>query len=717
MPPWLVGGLLGVQALAGSPASGASPGSPADDTRWLERPQDPAVLAWAEERGEALDAWLDEASVTRAEGWLQRERARGRTRVYRLLAYRESLRLWQSWRVEDPDAPPDERRYLHELHVQRPGEALPGRILEHPEFDAFGPICGWTLSPDGARVAWGRRDPATQDVPDRRAARRRAQRAPCHLVVDDLTNGTQVAWEPGAARAVDFGGAGHEDTLLVAERVLGGTVLRRHAVDGAVLDTLWRGPGRGQAGVLPDGRETLWRWRRGRRTPMRLATLTPDGPVDLDLPRGSYAYVGQDDAQGLWLHTDHPRRGGERLRRVVVVGETPGDPSTWVEHHVDEETVRWTAVRLQGDTLVAVEDRDGAAHLVEIDVADGTRHEPMDTAFLWATLRSSREGVLLLEAMRADGRRSTWVREESGDYGLLRDDAPQGRSLVTLTTEAPSADGTPIPLSVVHQPGVTPDGDRAAWIHVYGGFGVGSRASAPSTQRPWLEAGGIVVTVHARGGDERGDAWHDAAKKEHLARTFEDVEAAADWLVDAGWSRPERIAVGGMSNGGLTAMACVGRHPEKFGAAFSVAGVHDLVEARRYGHWWPWEYGRPRHPVQGPVLRANSPLHAAPTAPLPPVLVVTGSDDPTVTPSHAYKLVDAWSRLPGGPVHLDRWSYPSHAHHYGRRKRAAVDEAMDEDEAIRDQARIVAFLAQAVGLELPAPPAVPDAEAQAPPSP
>ena len=155
-----------------------------------------------------------------------------------------------------------------------------------------------------------------------------------------------------------------------------------------------------------------------------------------------------------------------------------------------------------------------------------------------------------------------------------------------------------------------------------------------------------------------------------------------------------RVAIEGTSNGGLTVAAAVARDPSAFGAVIANAGVHDLLRARRFGRWWPEEYGRLKDPEQAAVLRAESPVHRVPAGPLPPVLITTGQADPIVAPAHSYKLAAAWQDLPGGPVLLvvDPWGS-----HGGDPKTVADWEMEDADHL---SAQKLAFLSRALEVEL-----------------
>ncbi len=262
------------------------------------------------------------------------------------------------------------------------------------------------------------------------------------------------------------------------------------------------------------------------------------------------------------------------------------------------------------------------------------------------------------------------------------------------TVWLPTPDGE-VAVSLVHRADVEPDGDVDLWLHVYGGFGISQWAGLGAADELFLAAGGVVGWVHARGGRERGEAWHTSAQRGGLPRTIDDVDAASAGLVARGWGAEGRVVLSGSSNGGLTVAAALARAPDRYGAAIIHAGVLDLLRGPRWeGYWWPKEYGRPRG-SQREVLAAMSPRHHPPHR-LPPTLVVTGAHDPVVPPRHSYTLAAAWDAVPGGPLLLRVDEVGSH----GGRPR-------DRDDAQRGALRApvadtAAFVLRA--LDLPVPP-------------
>ena len=130
-----------------------------------------------------------------------------------------------------------------------------------------------------------------------------------------------------------------------------------------------------------------------------------------------------------------------------------------------------------------------------------------------------------------------------------------------LETEATSADGTRVPLSIVYRRDIQLDGRSRAIITAYGGYGFMSAPSFQPGMLQWVRAGGVWAVAHVRGGGELGEDWHQAGQGMRKVRGVEDLVACARELAKRGYTAPPRTALMGSSMGALLIGGAIARFP------------------------------------------------------------------------------------------------------------------------------------------------------------
>jgi prolyl oligopeptidase len=219
-------------------------------------------------------------------------------------------------------------------------------------------------------------------------------------------------------------------------------------------------------------------------------------------------------------------------------------------------------------------------------------------------------------------------------------------------------DGTLIPMWISHKRGLVLDGSNPTYLTAYGGFNVALAPAFASENLAWLELGGIYAVAHVRGGGEYGRAWHQAAIRRCKQTSFDDCIAAAEWLIARCYTSPARLAIGGQSNGGLTAAACLTQRPELFGAAVLHSAVLDMLRFDRLGMGRDWrcEYGSPADPLDLAALVGYSPLHnIRPGTRYPPSLIITSQCDEIVGAAHSRMFAAALQDAQAGAAPLLLW--------------------------------------------------------------
>jgi prolyl oligopeptidase len=208
----------------------------------------------------------------------------------------------------------------------------------------------------------------------------------------------------------------------------------------------------------------------------------------------------------------------------------------------------------------------------------------------------------------------------------------------------PSADGTLIPMTLIYKKGLKLYGKNPTYLYGYGGFNNALTPEYSNTVITWAELGGIYAVANLRGGGEFGRPWHDAGRRENKQNVFDDFHAAAQWLIDQGYTNPQRLAAGGGSNGGLLVGAAIAQRPELFAAAVPEVGVMDMLRFHLFtvGAGGIYDYGSSAFKAGFKELIKYSPLHnLKPGSIYPATLVMTGDHDDRVVPAHSYKFTAA----------------------------------------------------------------------------
>jgi len=224
----------------------------------------------------------------------------------------------------------------------------------------------------------------------------------------------------------------------------------------------------------------------------------------------------------------------------------------------------------------------------------------------------------------------------------LRSTSPVSFADIEVRREfATSKDGTKIPLNIVFRKGMKRDGQNPTLLYGYGGYGISMSPNFDFTRRVWFDRGGIYVVANIRGGGEFGEDWHKAGNLTKKQNVFDDFAAAGEYLIKEKYTRPEKLAIQGGSNGGLLMGLMITQHPDLFRAVVSSVGIYDMlrVELAPNGAFNVTEFGTVKDPDQFKALYAYSPYHhIVDGTKYPSVLMMTGANDGRVAPYHSRKM-------------------------------------------------------------------------------
>jgi len=204
-----------------------------------------------------------------------------------------------------------------------------------------------------------------------------------------------------------------------------------------------------------------------------------------------------------------------------------------------------------------------------------------------------------------------------------------------------SADGTMIPLSLIHAKNLAHDGNHPTHLIGYGAYGISFDAYFDPIWLAWLERGGVIAIAHVRGGGEYGEDWYRAGYKLTKQHTIDDFIASAQYLIEHKYTSPQRLSGEGTSAGGILIGGAVTQRPDLFAGALIRVGCSNATRMEFTPN------GPPNIAEFGSVADADgfkglyamdAYQHVKDGTAYPGVLLTAGINDPRVDPSQAAKM-------------------------------------------------------------------------------
>jgi prolyl oligopeptidase len=347
-------------------------------------------------------------------------------------------------------------------------------------------------------------------------------------------------------------------------------------------------------------------------------------------------------------------------RRLVRIDQSDPRPERW-RTVVPESEFTLDHAAVFNNHLV-VKHTENLAARISISNLDGETKARPDLGPLsrvWFG-RSRREDDHLLLDVEDYQRQSRIERLDlaTGKLTLMRPSAARHdlSDAVVRQVFVKSRDGTQVPMTLIHRPGIAFDGSNRTLLYAYGGFGISLWPGFSERAAAWVRLGGVYAVASLRGGGEFGQQWHDGGRLARKQNCFDDFIAASEWLIANRYTSPQRLGITGASNGGLLVLACMLQRPDLYGAVVSAVPVADMLRFQKFnfGSNWMVEYGDPDREADFRTLIAYSPLHNVRSgATYPPLLVLTADNDDRVAPAHSYKFVATMQeRVPAGETYL-----------------------------------------------------------------
>ena len=245
-----------------------------------------------------------------------------------------------------------------------------------------------------------------------------------------------------------------------------------------------------------------------------------------------------------------------------------------------------------------------------------------------------------------------------------------------------SKDGTQIPMIISYKKGMDLNGNNPALLYGYGGFNISLTPRFSISNVVWMEQGGIYAVANLRGGGEYGEQWHSAGTQMNKQNVFDDFIAAAEYLISEQYTRKEKLAIAGGSNGGLLVGACMTQRPDLFQVALPAVGVLDMLRYHTFtaGAGWAYDYGTSDDSKEMfEYLKAYSPYHALEEGvEYPATMVTTADHDDRVVPAHSFKFAARLQEYHSGDAPVLIRIETNAGHGAGKPTSMIIDEQADK---------------------------------------
>jgi oligopeptidase B len=200
---------------------------------------------------------------------------------------------------------------------------------------------------------------------------------------------------------------------------------------------------------------------------------------------------------------------------------------------------------------------------------------------------------------------------------------------------APARDGVEVPISLVYRMGVEKDGSNPMLLYAYGSYGFSSDPWFRPEVVSLLDRGFVFAIAHIRGGQEMGRSWYEDGKLLEKKNTFTDFIDCGRYLVDQGFTSPDRLFARGGSAGGLLMGAVANMAPELFAGIIANVPWVDVVTTMldddiplttsEFDEW-----GDPKQPEYYDYMLSYSPYDNVEAKDYPAMLVTTALEDSQV---------------------------------------------------------------------------------------
>jgi len=372
--------------------------------------------------------------------------------------------------------------------------------------------------------------------------------------------------------------------------------------------------------------------------------------LDADRPQGEFRVIAPRE-RGVEYSVDHvgnrfiirTNLEAENFRLMRAPVTNPGR-SNWREIIPGRDDVFLQEAEVFRNFMVVTERSEGLSKLRVIPWGSGQEYEVEfdDPAYVtWVdenhefNTRVLRYGYSSPNTPETRYELDLTTRERSL---LKQEEIRGGFNSANYTVErlmVPARDGVEVPISLVYQTGIERNGSNPALLYAYGSYGSSTGARFRSAEVSLLDRGFIFAVAHIRGGQEMGRWWYEDGKLLKKKNTFTDFVDCGQFLVDQGFTTPEKLFARGGSAGGLLMGAVSNMAPDLFAGIIANVPFVDVVTTMldddiplTTGEFDEW--GDPKQREYYDYMLSYSPYDNVEAKSYPAMLVTTALEDSQV---------------------------------------------------------------------------------------
>ncbi|UOY06284.1 S9 family peptidase [Muricauda sp. SCSIO 64092] len=200
---------------------------------------------------------------------------------------------------------------------------------------------------------------------------------------------------------------------------------------------------------------------------------------------------------------------------------------------------------------------------------------------------------------------------------------------------AGTQDGKKVPISLVYRKDTPLDGTSPLLQYAYGSYGSTIDPYFSSVRLSLLDRGFIYAISHVRGGEYLGRPWYEGGRLLNKKNTFTDFIDCSRYLIENGYTSPERLYAIGGSAGGLLMGAVINMAPELYNGVIAAVPFVDVVTTMlddsiplTTGEYDEW--GNPNKKEYYSYIKSYSPYDNLEAKAYPHMYVSTGLHDSQV---------------------------------------------------------------------------------------